>query len=237
MSVGSRRPTVSKQLRNYADNTPLSPGGKKILTAISIAKSKLVSKIFDPIFGRRKKKKRREISSSDSPLLDHRNFKKCSTRWGKGGDASFFGRRSVIFLAPTIRRNSFEAPFGESLSPTSNAFRDTPHRRKETLDKPLASLPDPLSCRASPLLDANWQDRKQLDRLLKIGSSFLFFSFYFFFLLKLLKRMKTRFFFSKQEEREDHKDRIPTGQRVVLKVDDNEDDRSPQYVIVSKRGE
>lgn len=57
MSVGSRRPTVSKQLRNYADNTPLSPGGKKILTAISIAKSKLVSKIFDPIFGRRKKKK------------------------------------------------------------------------------------------------------------------------------------------------------------------------------------
>lgn len=57
ISVGSRRPTVSKQLRNYADNTPLSPGGKKILTAISIAKSKLVSKIFDPIFGRRKKKK------------------------------------------------------------------------------------------------------------------------------------------------------------------------------------
>ena len=33
MSVGSRRPTVSKQLRNYADNTPLSPGGKKILPA------------------------------------------------------------------------------------------------------------------------------------------------------------------------------------------------------------
>lgn len=210
MSVGSRRPTVSKQLRNYADNTPLSPGGKKILTAISIAKSKLVSKIFDPIFGRRKKKKEEKFL---------RPIRRCSiieilksVRLGEEKGESFFGRRSVIFLAPTIRRNSFEAPFGESLSPTSNAFRDTPHRRKETLDKPLASLPDPLSCRASPLLDANWQDRKQLDRLLKIGSSFLFFSFYFSFSPKASKKNENKIFFFFQNKRREKTTRIGSEQ-------------------------
>lgn len=214
MSVGSRRPTVSKQLRNYADNTPLSPGGKKILLAYCYFDCEIETRFqnFRPDFRSTKKKKRREISSSDSPLLDHRNFKKCSTRWGKGGDASFFGRRSVIFLAPTIRRNSFEAPFGESLSPTSNAFRDTPHRRKETLDKPLASLPDPLSCRASPLLDANWQDRKQLDRLLKIGSSFLFFSFYFSFSPKASKKNENKIFFFFQNKRREKTTRIGSEQ-------------------------
>lgn len=211
MSVGSRRPTVSKQLRNYADNTPLSPGGKKFLLLFRLRNRNSFPK-FSTRFSVDEKKKRREISSSDSPLLDHRNFKKCSTRWGKGGDASFFGRRSVIFLAPTIRRNSLEAPFGESLSPTSNAFRDTPHRRKETLDKPLASLPDPLSCRASPLLDANWQDRKQLDRLLKIGSSFLFFSFYFSFSPKASKKNENKIFFFFQNKRREKTTRIGSEQ-------------------------
>lgn len=210
MSVGSRRPTVSKQLRNYADNTPLSPGGKKILTAISIAKSKLVSKIFDPIFGRRKKKKEEKFLRPIRRCSIIENLK--SVRLGEEKGESFFGRRSVIFLAPTIRRNSFEAPFGESLSPTSNAFRDTPHRRKETLDKPLASLPDPLSCRASPLLDANWQDRKQLDRLLKIGSSFLFFSFYFSFSPKASKKNENKIFFFFQNKRREKTTRIGSEQ-------------------------
>lgn len=190
MSVGSRRPTVSKQLRNYADNTPLSPGGKKFysLTAISIAKSELVSKIFDPIFDRREKKKRREISSSDFVARSSfRNFKNSSTRGKRrkrrrrGFLRSFFWRQLFV----VIRSKHPSVSFADV-----HAFRDTPHRRKETLDEPLASLPDLLSCRASPLLDANWQDRKQLDRPPK--DRLLFFSF-----SKASKKNESEVFFFK----------------------------------------
>lgn len=94
MSVGSRRPTVSKQLRNYADNTPLSPGGKKILPACRHFDCEIETRFqnFRPDFRPKKKKK--------NLLLDHR-FEILKIFGGKGGGAGFFfGRRSVIFLAP-----------------------------------------------------------------------------------------------------------------------------------------
>lgn len=97
MSVGSRRPTVSKQLRNYADNTPLSPGGKKNSTRLPPFRLRDRNSFpkFSTRFSTKKKKK--------NLLLDHRNFEilKRVRLGGKGGDAGFFfGRRSVIFLAP-----------------------------------------------------------------------------------------------------------------------------------------
>lgn len=91
MSVGSRRPTVSKQLRNYADNTPLSPGGKKILPACRHFDCEIETRFqnFRPDF-RPKKKKKKFIARSSK----FRNFKKSSTR-GKRRRRGFLLRSKV----------------------------------------------------------------------------------------------------------------------------------------------